>query len=230
MHSRHMTALGVMLVAYFGAAMDAKAAYTDTVDLGAIPSNTVSLQLFNGFENTPSASAQYSDAPQAYAFYGGSGPIVNGTYTGTAAGSPTFIYEFSASGNVQLSGQVDGPGANFQTVLLYSGTPSGASSLLATGQFFCACGPEQGGFSYTSLSGGGGPGSYYIKLSDPSYLSWLNPAGLGGAPGDGLFAVKVSPASAPEIDSGSAASALTLLLGTLAVLRARRRALNYCLK
>jgi len=60
------------------------------------------------------------------------------------------------------------------------------------------------------------------KLSDPSYLSWLNPAGLGGAPGDGLFTVKVSPASAPEIDSGSAASALTLLLGTLAVLRGRR--------
>ena len=57
------TAVGVSCICI---AMSANAQYTDTVDLGSLPSNTVSLQLFNSYETSPTAYAQYSDSPQQW--------------------------------------------------------------------------------------------------------------------------------------------------------------------
>jgi hypothetical protein len=78
-------------------------------------------------------------------------------------------------------------------------------------------GASQGGFSVqTMYSGSGSPGSQVFNIIDSLTFGILNfgdttPSSSGG----GGF-------MAPEIDSSSATSALTLLLGSLLVLRTRR--------
>jgi hypothetical protein len=102
---------------------------------------------------------------------------------------------------------------------------------VATDEFHCVCGgPETGGGFYLTLSGGGGPGSYFIKLSDPYFPFWVNPvfpslppAGHAVYPGGDGFSIKLSPLPAPEIDSASGVSGLTSLLGTLTVLVGRTK-------
>jgi hypothetical protein len=150
--------------------------------------------------------------------------------TGSAGAPPTFIYEFSSNSHILISGSVDGPYVNFGSASLYSGTPTGASSLLSTGQFNCECGPGTPNASWLSLSGGGGPGSYFIKLSDPGLPFWVNPvfpslpsAGDAVYPGGDGFGIKLSSLPAPEIDSASGVSGLALLLGILAVLVGRTK-------
>ena len=206
--------------------------YVDTVNLGVLPSGTTSMQLFNSFLNIPYASGQYSNTPQTSGYsYTGTGPVIGGTVTGSAGAPPTFIYEFSSKSQILISGEVDGPSVNFGNASLYSGTPTGASSLVASDQFHSVCcGPGTGGGFYLTLSGGGGPGSYFVKLSDPSFPFWVNPvfpslpsAGHAVFPGGDGFSIKLSTLPAPEIELASALSGLTLLLGSLAVLLGRRQ-------
>jgi hypothetical protein len=126
-----------------------------------------------------------------------------------------------------MTGVVDGPFANFQNVDLYSGTPTGHSSLLSAGQVVCDCGPETPNASFTTLSGGGAAGNYFIELSNPADATWGDigiPASLSELflAGEGLFAFKLTPVSAPEIDPASAASAVTFFLGALAVIRGNK--------
>jgi hypothetical protein len=233
MKLRDRTIVMVIGAVCVGFTLDAKAVgYVDTVDLGALPSSTTSIQLFNSFLNIPYASAQYSSTPQNNGYsYTGTGPVIGGTVTGSAGAPPTFIYEFSSNSQILISGKVDGPNVNFGSASLYSGTPTGASSLLATGQFNCDCGgPGTTGANWLSLGGGGGPGSYFIKLSDPYLPFWVNPvfpslppAGHAVYPGGDGFSIQLSPLAAPEIDSSSEVSGLTLLLGTLAVLVSRTK-------
>jgi hypothetical protein len=202
------------------------AAYKDTVDLGQLSPDVVSFQFFNSLpaDGVPTSQAQYSNSPQTFAMYGGSGPLINGTLTGTPGGLPTLIYDFSSSGPIQISGAVDGPAANFQNVSLYQGSPNGTSTLISSGQFFCGCGPGVGGYSYTNLSGGGGAGNYFIELSDPQFPTWGNPAlRQPSVAGDSLFTVKIAPANAPELDPSAAIASILALSSLIAISNGRRR-------
>ena len=225
--SKKVVVTGVLCVC---ASLGAKAQYVDTVNLGELPINTVSLTTDNAFTGTAYSNAQYSSTPGVYYYNTGTGPIINGVLSGSPSGAaPAFIYEFSTPSSFHMSGDVDGPGTNFQNVDLYSGTPTGASSLLATGQTVCLCGPGTPNVDFTSLAGGGGAGKYFIEMSNPAYPTWSNigiPASLPSAAtlaGEGLFSFALAPVTAPEIDPALAASAVTFFLGALAVTRGRRR-------
>jgi hypothetical protein len=212
------------------ASLAANAQYADTVNLGELPANTVSLTTDNAFTGIAYSNAQYSSTPGVYYFDTGTGPIINGVITGSPSGAaPAFIYEFSTPSSFNMTGDVDGPAANFQNVDLYSGTPTGHSTLLSAGQEVCNCGPGTPNVTFTSLSGGGAAGNYFIEMSNPVYPTWPNlgiPASLSDnttAAGEGLFAITLAPVRAPEIDPAFAASAATFFLGALAVTRGRRR-------
>jgi hypothetical protein len=225
--SKTVVAIGVLCVC---ASLGAKAQYADTVNLGELPDNTVSLTTDNAFTGVAYSNAQYSSSPGVYYFNTGTGPIINGVLTGSPGGAaPEFIYEFSTPSSFHMSGDVDGPATNFQNVDLYSGIPTGHSSLIAVGQTVCECGPGTPNVTFTSLSGGGAAGNYFIEESNPAYPTWGNigiPASQPGTEtlaGEGLFALSLARVSAPEIDPAFAASAVTFFLGALAVTRGRRR-------
>ena len=232
---RFLSSIATVGMCCLGVVVTARAAYTDTVDIGQIPADIVSLRLYDWLlvpGTQPGAQAQYSNAPQTGAGgFGGSGPLLNGVVSGSAGGTPTFIYEFSSRSPIQISGFVDGPFVNFSTVQMYSGTPRGPSTLISTGTLDCACGPEQGGSANTALSGGGKAANYYLEFSDPTQSAWESPKQGNMTPqlaevGDALFTVSIK---APEISPVTAASALTLLLACLAMLggRAKGAALRY---
>jgi hypothetical protein len=202
------------------------AAYTDTVDLGQVSPEVVSFQFFNSLpaDGVPTSQGQYSDSPQTFERYGGSGPLINGTLSGTPGGLPRLIYDFSSAGAIQISGSVDGPAANFQSVSLYREAQNGSATLISSGQFFCGCGPGAGGYSYTNLSGGGGAGNYFIELSDPQFATWANPAlRVPSVAGQGSFAVNIAPTNAPELDPGAAIASILLLSSVIAISKGRRR-------
>jgi hypothetical protein len=209
--------------------IDSHAQFIDTVNLGALPANTVSI----GFEtadvaSVPYADGRYSSIPQDYGV-NGTGPLINGVVTASSSTSPIFVVEFSAASNVQISGEIDGPGIEFQKVGLYSGS-FGSGTLVETGQPFCDCGPETPNAAYTTLSGSGGPQHYFLELSDPQTSSWGEsnrfPSGDFEA-GTGVLSVKLA-AAAPELDPGSMVAEMTFLLGCLAVLTGRKKQ-NYIL-
>jgi hypothetical protein len=226
--NKSVVVTGVLCVC---ASLGAKAQYADTVNLGELPANTVSLTTNSAFTGVAYSNGQYSSTPGEYYFDTGTGPIINGVVTGSPTGAaPAFIYKFSTPSSFNMTGVVDGPFANFQNVDLYSGTPTGHASLLSAGQVICDCGPETPNASFTSLSGGGAAGNYFIELSNPAYPTWGDigiPASLSSTQpffaGEGLFDFKLAPQTAPEIDPASAASAVTFFLGALAVIRGRRR-------
>jgi hypothetical protein len=122
MKLRDRTIVMVIGAVCVGFTLDAKVVgYVDTVDLGALPSSTTSMQLFNSFLNIPYASGQYSNTPQNSGYsYTGTGPVIGGTVTGSAGAPATFIYEFSSNSQILISGEVDGPSVNFGNASLYS--------------------------------------------------------------------------------------------------------------
>jgi hypothetical protein len=80
MNAHHYSIALFVGVVCAGFTLDAKAVgYVDTVDLGALPSGTTSMQLFNSFLNIPYASGQYSNTPQNSGYsYTGTGPVIGG--------------------------------------------------------------------------------------------------------------------------------------------------------
>jgi hypothetical protein len=145
--------------------------------------------------------------------------------TASSTASPIFVVEFSTARNMQISGEVDGPGIVFQNVGLYSGV-FGSGTLISPGNIVCNCGPETSNTAYTALTGGGGPKNYFIELSDPTTNNWSYGSFPSNAEssqgGDGLFGIKLS-ASAPELDPRSTVAGITLLLGCLAVFSGRQK-------
>jgi hypothetical protein len=218
------------------ASTTASAGYIDDVNLGTLPVGTSSLTLYNGLSAT--------GVPDASGFVGNGAPI-NGVVT-SSPGPSEFIYQFTVKSVFNVYGEIDGPFLNFNNAAIFSGTPTSPTGEPVVGQVVCACGPEEGGFALTTLNenwnfvvgpqGSGyqithanlalSPGSYFLELSNPQLSSWENNP---KAPGYAVYPVAenltviAKAVSAPEIDPVSAVAALTLLAGSLLVLRGRRQ-------
>jgi len=213
-------------------ATTASAGYIDEVNLGTLPAGTSTLTLYNGLSSTgvPDASGLVGD-----------GAAINGIVT-SSPGPSAFIYEFTVTTVFNVYGEVDGPIINFNNVAIFSGTPASPTGTAVAGQLFCGCGPGEGGFALTTLNETWtftpfqtnlfqithanlalSPGSYFVELSNPQLSSWENNPKLPDSYTVPVnLTVSAKSMTAPEIDPLSAVTALTLLAGSLLVLRGRR--------
>jgi len=157
----------------------------------------------------------------------------------------TFIYDSAGTGECSAAFCGTGVTPQFSSVLIkdplsidgplgpnaFTGAEGSGSSLTFFDTYFGT--PGQSSFVYTLSFDLLNPlGSKHIGITDITFSEDMNvtgtyscggPSRIANPPGETCPVAKLNWAKAPEMDSRSAATALVLLLGALAVWRARYR-------